>query len=539
MGKLRRKWIELTYANTGSLRAEDIPYSDTLSIKQKIDEIAAFLSTDDNFILSDDDDNTKQIRFECETVTSGNLRIITAPDEDIDLGWLPKLLPAKPANLSTKTLSIPGTYSASQSGTGTVHATTIDSQIPQTSTVEDFYNGDAGTLSCEIDSVADGSKALTTGSDVGTYTSLIITVDEDPYAGQAQKAGFYKQLSAYVKAAAALNYTQAHTYQMKHSLTGDTNSLSFWCDDPGTTTVSDRSFTLPGSNTRYVSGVPSLATGDTIACHFTVNNAVRKHYNSTKLASLSGNEVATVNVAPPITPPNESDSVPYTDKNVTIATNKYNENVSVTFQGFNSKGTGGTTASNNTGARVDTVSDESARKISGSGQYPASGYGGSFVSTTSLKDTYTEELQMLNGRYQRPAGNYSSNLPTAGPDYSSGMGTDYRYVTFQPTSLSNNARFTVTFNGTQGTWSGINTTGLRIYAKVEGVTGWIDCNASYPGVGSPSADGDAAMVYADSSATVKVVTLGSTVRTGNLYIRIGLPDGSDKKFTGVTVSNLQ
>lgn len=39
MGKLHRKWIELSYATPGSLRAEDIPYDPTTSVKDQIDAL--------------------------------------------------------------------------------------------------------------------------------------------------------------------------------------------------------------------------------------------------------------------------------------------------------------------------------------------------------------------------------------------------------------------------------------------------------------------------------------------------------------------
>jgi hypothetical protein len=39
-----------------------------------------------------------------------------------------------------------------------------------------------------------------------------------------------------------------------------------------------------------------------------------------------------------------------------------------------------------------------------------------------------------------------------------------------------------------------------------------------------------------SSAASKQITFGSTARSGTIYVRIGLPAGSDKKFTGITIS---
>jgi hypothetical protein len=44
------------------------------------------------------------------------------------------------------------------------------------------------------------------------------------------------------------------------------------------------------------------------------------------------------------------------------------------------------------------------------------------------------------------------------------------------------------------------------------------------------------MVSSDSSATVKKITFGSTARSGTIYVRIGLPALSDKKFTGISIT---
>ena len=117
------------------------------------------------------------------------------------------------------------------------------------------------------------------------------------------------------------------------------------------------------------------------------------------------------------------------------------------------------------------------------------------------------------------------------------MGSGVRWVTFNPTSVNNASAFTLTFNGAQN-FAGVETTGIQIYAKVEGVTGWIDCNASYPGVGNPSANGDPALIFGSSTATIKRVTFGAVTRTGTLYIRIGLPAGSNKKFSSISVGSI-
>jgi hypothetical protein len=468
---------------------------------------------------------------------SSSTRIADATDQ-INL-ILAKLAPAKPPNLSAKTIALTSSYSAKQSDVNTLRTVVTDDLTPQIQTVTGFYNGDSGELSAEIDGVVEGSVELTTGNDAGTYDSLIVTSDADFYAGQAGKEGFWTALSAYILPESNLSYGP-HTFQLKHDETGNTNLLTFYTDNPASPTIDGESVDLSATTSSYVSGVPTLTAGSSIKLDFSVLSAVGKFFNATKVADVSGPNVSTANIAPDVAGYAENATIVVNDATVTVNSSTYSEAPNVSVKGYNSKSVAGTAKSVTLGARIDTASNETIRKVSGSGQYPTTGYGGTFDSTQSLKTVYTEELQLLNGAYQMPpAVNYSANQPVAGPDYSSGMGTNDRYVTFtHGTVLSNASAFTITINGTSGTWTGTETAGIKIYAKVEGATGWIDCNKSYPGVGSPVNDGDPAMVFGNSSVTSKRVTFGSTVRSGTLHIRIGLPSGSNKKFSSITISSI-
>ena len=224
---------------------------------------------------------------------------------------------------------------------------------------------------------------------------------------------------------------------------------------------------------------------------------------------------------------------------LTIATGKFSANFPLTLTGYNSKRTATAAVQTPLNVLIDTVSDESARRLSGTGDYPASGYGTAFDSTISLMAAYDNELQMMNGQYQRPYGNWTTLLGMAGPNYATDSQSGDRWVTQQFT-VNSHSGFLLTMPNTAGAWSGSGgniTSGIKIFAKVEGSTNWIDCNSPYPGVGAPGSgpDGQAGMVADTSSTyTVKKVTFGPTPRTGTLTIRIGLPSGSDKKFGAIT-----
>ena len=456
---------------------------------------------------------------------------------------LAKLAPAKPPNLSTFSLSLQSSYSATESSTGINRNNVTSDNTPRTNNVTTFWDGESGTLTSEVDSSVTGTRTLTSGDDAGTYGDLVIDTDSG-YPPSGNGANFWQALTAYIERGSALSLGE-HTMQMKHSTTGDTSLLTFYVDNPTTTTISGTSFNVTNSTTSYVSGVPTLSSGTTFTVDFTVNDAIKQFYNTTRIAAISGSNILSSTVNHQITGIQTANSaVSVTGKTLTVGSNKYNETPSVTFAGYNSEGGGGTSSTLSlTNVRVDTVStnESTKRKLSGSGQYPTTGYGGTYDSTQALNSgAYVNEMQFINGQFKYPISkNYSSLVPTAGPNYESGMGTGTRWWCYEhSTTLAAISAFTLTINGSSG-FSGTETSGVEIYARVDGssgTSGWINCNSSYPGSGSPTNDGDPAMVFGSSSATSKRVTFGTAAKTGTLYIRIGFPSGSTKYFSSVSIS---
>jgi len=446
-----------------------------------------------------------------------------------------KLLPPKPDDLSTTPLVFESIYTARQESTSDVHNCTDDT-TPK-ATAENFFNGDDGILTCEIDSVSHGVITITPDDDTGKHDDYLTIIDDsDPYAGQSGKEGIWKQLSAEILPTSPLSYDK-HEFALTHSQSGSSIN-SIWVDNPQTATITSAQVILPNNCNRWISGVPSLEVGDSLGFHADLNNAVGKHYHNNYVARVYSVDTDIV-YFDPLTPPSEGDVINVATT-LTIQNNRYNENVSVVCVPYNSKGQS-PSSEIESHSRVDTISQEN-RVRSGNTQYPSFGisdneYGDTYDSTISLKDSsYYHELQLLNGQYQFPHGNYSSNLPTAGPDYSSGMGNDDRWVAFKTIHIDNKSGLNLVFSNTSGTWNGVETSGIQIYIQVLGVTGWLDCNHAYPGVGSPSNNGDYAMVYSMSSATSKRITFGSTVRTGDVYLRIALPSNSNKRFGSINVT---
>ncbi len=456
-----------------------------------------------------------------------------------------KLVPKPPQSLSNLDITLTGAYSAKQAGLGNLRTTVIDNTMPSAEALN-FFDGDAGTLEAFVDSVSVGSKILSEASDVGTSSRLIITADTDPYLGQAGKEGFYKQLSARFSPASALSLGgSGHTFQLKHSITGNSKILNVWVDSPAIPAIENASSQpIIGPTPKYVSGIPVLGSGDKVSISYTVKNAVSDFYHPTRIARVESTVSDAVDMpSPGIAPAVNADISVNLD--MFIKNSVFSSAAVFKLIGYNSKGVSGF-LNYQTTVRVDSVSNESQRVKSGSNQFPikgasASQFGSPFNNQELL--TTNEELQMENGVYKYPpAIDYTS---IGGPDYSTIQGgsyQDYRWVTLNLGSVSNVNGITLTFQNPQGfsaaQFTTTETKNLKVYAKVDGAsgTGWLDANKAYPGVGNPVDDGSQAMVVSNSNLSIKRVTFGTAVRTGIVYVRVGIPKGSTMSFTGIARS---
>jgi len=456
------------------------------------------------------------------------VEFVTAQGQGINssLGdLLNKLLPPAPPNLSTRTLAVQGAYQALRAATG-VSELCVSTPTPVIVVSGPFADGDKGVLTATVDGQPVGSRTLTAASDVGLFGALDILQDVDPYAGQQGKQDFFKELVAEIHPQGLT--VASHTAVLQHSVSGQTPSLPFVVDDPITPSILGGVVTTV-PDTRFVSGVPSLAAGQQLGLTFGVKDAVRSHYSS-PLATVAATGIALA--LDPGAIPSSGDVINFTPIVVAPA-QAYAENFVINLVGFNSA-RGQKSKAISTAMRIDTVSDESIRVTSGVGDFPTV-YGGVFDSQVSLVGN--EELQLLAGSFGWPVGDYSANLPTPGPVYT-GISSGYRWATFKGVVLVNANGFHLTLLGPQGLTADAETAitlGMKIFVKVEGVTGWLDANNAYPGSGSPAANGSPAMLVSQSSAATKVVTFGPTTRSGQLYVRVGIQQGV-QKFTGISTN---
>lgn len=456
------------------------------------------------------------------------------------------LTPTTPDKLSNKNLSNPGYYSANIESSFISASNITDDNTP-TSTVNSFLKELQTNLIAYINGNSDGSIYITDTDMSGTSNnSLSITNDQDAYSGDSQREGFYRVLSATISSNNILDAsTQQYNYNLQYpDSNNETDTVSFYIDDPTSPSISNENLDASVNNiSRYISGVPSYEVDNSIGISYSVDNAIGKFYHPTTLGEANLNAGDSLSSGLPGTAPSEGDNITFTGEVLSFEDNQYyeNGNIEVTITPYRSNGaySSGNTILSIPG-RIDTVSDESDRVTSGdNSDFPTSGYGNIYDSTVSLKvSSYIAELQKLNNLYQWPESDYS--VWEGGPDYSTGLGTSTRWVTFS-TTISNLTGFDIQFNNTNNFTADSQevTQNIKIYANVDGAeptNGWIDCNAPYPGTGNPTDDGDAGMKVLNSSATFKSITFGSTTKIGTLYVRIGLEPGSTLSFEDIIIS---
>jgi hypothetical protein len=430
-----------------------------------------------------------------------------------------------------------------------------------------------------------------TSSDIGTWNDVLtINYDSDPYT-TPPNSGFWTSLKATMSGSQSfVSGTEydgvEHTYQMSHSITGTTPVFRFICDNgnatPPNALAGNPYFTVfTQSVTRWTSGIPSLEVGDIISASYSVNNTISggsyplisRFYNTDRITrlQLSATTVTTkddMNNGIPVV--GGTSALPYAYQpvwevnglTISVISGMFDDDAWFSFRAYNPAGVstafvtdyniGGYGASAGSKLYLDTISDESNRYRSGNSQYPLFGSGtyefGDVYSPTYSKlsiygtiSSVSGEMMLQGGLYKYPSGDYDVNYPVTGPTYSSlyidpiSYG-NYRWVTFNIATISGKTAFRLVINDATGIVD-YPQSGMAIYVTVTNggsqIIGWLDANAIW-NIGTPSANGDAAMVYSSSSATDRYVTFGAVPRTGDIWVRIGFPSGSTKSFSGVT-----
>jgi hypothetical protein len=437
-----------------------------------------------------------------------------------------KLAPTPPSDLgSSGPMTIGGSlYSARALSTGSV-VTSITTSTTPVFTVASKSNGignvQSGTITFDVNGTQQDSFVM---NGTSKTSGVIRFTVGDPYFGQAGKAGFWTGITSSIVSTSTILAPSASqkTANLIHTISGSLNT-AFYVDSVLSPSVGSVSASMPAM-TGHISGVPSLVAAQTVTgISFTINNAVSNFYNNAFYDITGSYTNAKSNNPPQSIPTISGQSVSTTAESITITSSAvYNDtSFSFTATGRNIVGTTGTASYTSSTSRIDTVSNETERVESSSGNYPVS-YGGAFVSTNSLASIYTTEMQLVNAFYVWPRGNYTTY---GGPDYSSITtgdnidGTQYRWVTFNvgtKGSAVNNVTITIN-NATIGS----NWNDIKMYLKI-GSSGWLDATLAQS-VQNPYNDGDGALDVAGSTIpNIRKITFGTIARSGVVYVRIGI-----------------
>ena len=217
-----------------------------------------------------------------------------------------------PNGLSTKTISFTGsvgtspllasgatdnTGSTSLSAGDSVSRTTSTSGTIQSSVISTYaYDADAGILTANVNGSADGAVTFDGSDNSGTYTSLVVTDEEDynllnasgssiSFATSIYHPGLFTGFKAQVSKAASGVPVGINSYQLSHSTTGSTNTIEFVKDNvTATPTLTSGTLTENVAGTyRYISGVPYYNTGSPslTLSGVTLNNFIGQTYRNT------------------------------------------------------------------------------------------------------------------------------------------------------------------------------------------------------------------------------------------------------------------
>ena len=435
---------------------------------------------------------------------------------------LDKLKPVAPEDITGKTLELGSRYTAVETATDDTKAHVTDNTTPTISMnpytiAGGFLKVVGNTVSALLNAAGVGSRELTSNNDSGTYGALTL-LDGDFHAGVDGKANFYNAIAARVIVQNALT-SKINTLKILDEA-AESQEYTFYVDDSAVATLTGLSADALDTPI-VISGVPCYTNGDRFRVQATINNAIKRFYNSTRIGRASAAVTNAINGA---LGSSYSEGDPYLlDVNISVQNNQEASALVVSVTAYNAKGTA-YSESINTSYRIDSKSDESGRLEAGTTQYPSSGYGMAYTSSTQLSTSGNEALQLAFGKYffdQSYGGLTGVNIG----------GAEYRWTLFKLPSQSGITAVNCQFSSTSGFSAGVMA-GFILQVRVDGASGtngWVDGNAIFSPGSTPTNNGDAAL-DPSSTNTLKIVVFGASPKVGDVFVRVGLASGSGLSF---------
>ena len=412
------------------------------------------------------------------------------------------------------------------------------------------YNGDSGTLTAVIDGSTDGSIAFSNADDSGSDNGLTITQEDDyqflnssggstSFSSSIYSPGLHQGFKAKVSKSTAGLAVGSHSYKLSHSVTGDTNTLSFVKDDVvNTPTISMSGATLVQASAgtlKYISGVPYYTNDATLTLGgVTVHDWIGQCYsqtsspfaiaNGTNQESTSGSTVSTqystyadidgsttfLESGTPKANTGPNSGAAYSLGDVTVNVNGGGIGIEqIKARMFSVNGTGsyaelsgkyvqafnGSTGINEESIAVsDSLGagfDDDGKRITG---FPSTDNPSFSNSTNFYTDSAWTGSQTIAGTTEAVTRwgeikHFDTDLSSTaylpqGPDLNTGRsGAQYFTFAFRRTTMAN---FTITLSGkVSGFFVAAPATGID---SASGLNGWIDAGITYGGAGTPGSD---------------------------------------------------
>ena len=300
----------------------------------------------------------------------------------------------------------------------------------------------------------------------------------------------------------------------------------------------------PHISHKYISGVPAMVEGDSFKIYNKINTL--KRFKKAVHGHVTIDNFLDEDIHTELTYP-EFNSLMTDTKEVVVQSGIYMEDMHVTVDSLNLDNEVNCNVDYTWNIRTDSVSDESNRVTSPDENN--SNFGKTWDITqqmTNLKDS--NELQMLNGLYQWPRGNYRGNgteLPFAdawgsGPDYTTIPKDGIRYVTFKFNLEHANGFYFMIDNANGFEYNPHDFTFKNIASIkcfIDERKDWLDMNLPFDGVLSPfDFEDKGCLVVNRSNATKRYCTFGTEVISGTMYITLGINYDLDIKLSGISVS---
>ena len=182
-----------------------------------------------------------------------------------DEGISPKLANSATDNTGGSTLVAGNTVDQTNNTSGQLESSVISTYA---------YDADAGTLTAIINGSGDGNVTFDGTDNAGTYTSLVVTDEQDynlltaggsatSFASSIYHPQLYSGFKAKISTAANSLPIGINSFQLSHSTTGNTNTVEFVKDNiTSAPTVVIGSLTENvGGTKRYISGIPYYNSG--------------------------------------------------------------------------------------------------------------------------------------------------------------------------------------------------------------------------------------------------------------------------------------